>query len=87
VPVGGARGGGHLAVWGNRLAVTDPAGNTVNFIDLQAGPATVLKTPDSAALGLAVPVGVAAGPDGRLYVLDSDNQRVVILSAPAAPAP
>ncbi len=87
VPVGGARGGGHLAVWGNRLAVTDPAGNTVNFIDLQAGPATVLKTPDSAALGLAVPVGVAAGPDGRLYVLDSDNQRVVILSAPAASAP
>jgi 4-amino-4-deoxy-L-arabinose transferase-like glycosyltransferase/sugar lactone lactonase YvrE len=82
VPVGGARGGGHLAVWGTRLAVTDPAGNTVNFIDLRAAGDAVLRTPDSADLGLTVPVGVAAGPDGRLYVLDSDNARVVILTAP-----
>ena len=26
----------------------------------------------------ALPLGVAAGPDGRLYVLDSDNSRVQV---------
>jgi hypothetical protein len=80
VPVGAERGGSHLALWGGYLAITNPEGNNLSLMDLSTGVlhSVALSGP---ALNLAMPVGVAAGPDGRLYVLDSNNNRVVILEA------
>jgi glucose/arabinose dehydrogenase len=87
VPVGAGRGGSHLAVWRDEgghggpplLAVTNPDESRLNFIDLKTGTLLRPSTPDNSPLDLNAPVGIATGPDGRLYVLDSGNNRVVVL--------
>jgi DNA-binding beta-propeller fold protein YncE len=81
LPVGAGRGGSRLALWADQIAITNPDTHTVRFLDLGAevvrdlapGPLT------AAPLTWRMPVGVAAGPDNQLYVLDSGNNRVVVL--------
>jgi DNA-binding beta-propeller fold protein YncE len=80
LPVGTSRGGSHLAVWNNLLAVTNPDENSLRFLDLMAGVVRGFAPPAQPPFALNVPVGVAAGPDGRLYVLDSDGGRVAIVT-------
>jgi DNA-binding beta-propeller fold protein YncE len=80
LPVGTSRGGNHLAVWNNLLAVTNPDENSLRFLDLMAGVVRGFTPPAQPPFALQVPVGVAAGPDGRLYVLDSDGGRVAIVT-------
>jgi DNA-binding beta-propeller fold protein YncE len=79
VPAGSVRGGSHLEIWDDVLAVTDPDHSDINFVDRATGLLLTARTPDNSSLGLNVPVGVAVGQDGLLYVLDSDNNRVVVL--------
>jgi len=80
VPVGRARGGSHLAVWNNLLAVTNPDENSLRFIDLMAGVVRDFAPTAQPPFTLDLPVGVAAGPDGLLYVLDSEGGRVAIVT-------
>jgi hypothetical protein len=80
LPAGSLRGGNHLAVWNNLLAVTNPEDNSLRFLDLMAGVVRGFAPPAQPPFTLEVPVGVAAGPDGRLYVLDSDGGRVAIVT-------
>jgi sugar lactone lactonase YvrE len=79
VPVGASRGGNHLAVWNNLLAITNPNENNLRFIDLMAGVVRNFAPSTPPPFALDLPVGVAAGPDGLLYVLDSGGGRVAVV--------
>ncbi|HUS15961.1 MAG TPA: glycosyltransferase family 39 protein [Chloroflexia bacterium] len=80
---GGTLGGPHLAMWGlNTLAITDPDASRVVLFDLNSGTLRDYPVTDSTPLSLQTPVGVAAQPDGRLAVLDSGHNRVVLLDSP-----
>jgi 4-amino-4-deoxy-L-arabinose transferase-like glycosyltransferase len=79
VPVGASRGGNHLAVWNNLLAVTNPNENSLHFIDLMAGVVRNFAPSTPPPFALDLPVGVATGPDGLLYVLDSGGGRVAVV--------
>jgi DNA-binding beta-propeller fold protein YncE len=48
------------------------------ILDPSTGEERLAGGPGSDAGQFALPLGVAAGPDGRLYVLDSDNSRVQV---------
>ncbi|MDQ2805800.1 MAG: NHL repeat-containing protein, partial [Chloroflexota bacterium] len=81
---GGAAGGGsRLAVWGpTLLAISDPDGNALLLFDTATGLARSFPVPADTPLHLLTPVGVAAGPSGQLYLLDSGHNRVVLLDLP-----
>jgi len=79
VPIGTARGGSRLALWGTGLAVTTPDGNDLNVLDLQTNQVRALRNPDGTSLGLRLPFGLATDSAGRLYVTDSGNARVLVL--------
>ncbi|MFL5732311.1 MAG: glycosyltransferase family 39 protein [Chloroflexia bacterium] len=79
VPVGTTQGGSHLEIWGETLAVTNPDQGTINFVDMKTGVVRAAKTTDNKPLGLNTPIGVAVGADGQLYIMDSGNNRVVVL--------
>ncbi|MDQ6695704.1 MAG: hypothetical protein M3014_15055, partial [Chloroflexota bacterium] len=81
LPVGSTRGGSHMAVWGRQLAVTNPDTGRVSTIDPNQGVVRGLRDTGTASLQLTMPIGIAAGPDGRLYVLDSQGERIEILEA------
>ncbi|HUS15074.1 MAG TPA: glycosyltransferase family 39 protein [Chloroflexia bacterium] len=83
LPIGRARGGSHMTLWGNRLIVTNPDDNSLTALDLQTGTLRRLQATGTASLDLKLPIGVAAGGDGHLYVVDSDNARVVVLAGAA----
>ncbi len=80
MPVGAMQGGDHLAVWDTLLAVTNPDANSLRFLDLAAGVVRAFAPAEQPPFVLSMPVGVAAGPDGRLYVLDSAAGRVVVIT-------
>ena len=61
--------------------MTNPDESSLRVIDLAAGVVRGFALPAPPPLTLHTPVGVAAGPAGLLYVLDSDAGRVVVLSA------
>ena len=82
LPIGGLRGGSHLALWADQIAITNPDTNTLRFLDLGNEVVRGLRLGPAAPAPLTwrLPIGVAAGPDNQLYVLDSDNHRVVVLA-------
>ncbi|HUS14468.1 MAG TPA: NHL repeat-containing protein, partial [Chloroflexia bacterium] len=79
--VGSLLGGTHLTIWPGGLAMTNPDDNTLHFLSPGAITVRSLESGDAAQLHLATPVGIASGPDGRLYVLSSGDNRVVVLDA------
>jgi 4-amino-4-deoxy-L-arabinose transferase-like glycosyltransferase/DNA-binding beta-propeller fold protein YncE len=80
VEIGGARGGSKLALWGDQLVVSNPDGNKLEALDLAKGIVSNLKATGAVPLELNLPTGVAPGPNGELYVVDSGDKRVVRLS-------
>lgn len=80
VDLGLARGGSHLAVWRGLVVMTDPDRHRLGILDPTSG---VLRSVGQAGSGpgqFRVPVGIAAGADSKLYVVDSDNARVQVFT-------
>jgi streptogramin lyase len=81
VEIGVARGGSRLAIWQGKVVMTDPDRGRLVILDPASGDEQMVGAPGAGPGQFAVPLGVAAGPDGRLYVLDSDNARVQVFSS------
>ncbi len=81
VEVGITRGGSHLAVWRNQVVMTDPDRNRLVILDPAKGTIRFAGGPGTAPGQFRLPIGIAAGPDGQLYVVDSDNARVQVFSS------
>jgi DNA-binding beta-propeller fold protein YncE len=80
VQIGGGRGAANLAFSGGLLYLTDPDRNTVDVLDPATGRVTKSGTAGPDPGQFSVPVGIAAGPDGRIYVMDSENGRVQVFN-------
>jgi sugar lactone lactonase YvrE len=80
VQIGGGRGAANLAFSGGLLYLTDPDRNTVDVLDPATGHVTKSGTAGPDPGQFSVPVGIAAGPDGRIYVMDSENGRVQVFN-------
>jgi DNA-binding beta-propeller fold protein YncE len=78
LPVGGLRGGTHLGLWNSMIAITNPDNNTLRFLDLNTEMLRGFTHDAPDPLTLRMPVGVAGAP-GRLYIVDSDNNRLLVL--------
>jgi DNA-binding beta-propeller fold protein YncE len=81
VEIGVARGGSRLTVWQGKVVMTDPDRGRLVVLDPASGDEQLIGAPGANPGQFALPLGVAAGPDGRLYVLDSDNARVQVFSS------
>lgn len=68
----------YLAVAGNRLYATDPENWRVLAFDADGNFQATFGVYGSDAKSFALPVGVAVGPDRNVYVVDSDNHRVLV---------
>ncbi len=82
---GGARGGSHLAYWQNQVVMSDPDRQRLTVLDPATGAIRLVGTAGDAPGQFRLPIGLAAGPDGRLYVVDSDNRRIQVFSSLGAP--
>jgi DNA-binding beta-propeller fold protein YncE len=80
VQIGGGRGAANLVFSGGLLYLTDPDHNTVDVLDPATGHVTKSGTAGRDPGQFSTPVGTAAGPDGRIYVMDSENGRVQIFN-------
>ena len=60
---------------------TDPDRNRLTVLDPATGQVRNLGKEGAEPGQFRVPTGIATGPDGRLYVLDSDNGRVQVFSS------
>ncbi|HUS14416.1 MAG TPA: glycosyltransferase family 39 protein [Chloroflexia bacterium] len=76
----GARGGSHLAVWQGLVVMTDPERHRLTILDPASGVTRTVGGAGSAPGQFLLPLGIAAGPDGALYVTDSDNARVQVFT-------
>ena len=71
----------HLALWRDRVIMTDPERNRLVILDPATGARRQVGTAGTAPGQFRLPTGIAAGPDGRLYVLDSGNGRIQVFSS------
>lgn len=78
VQVGGNLGAANLNLLQDMLYLTNPDRNTVAVIDPATGRSDVRGQAGQDPGQFSEPTGVAAGPDGRLYVMDSDNGRIEV---------
>ncbi len=80
IPVANSADGPHLAVGPvGDLYRTDPEGALVMLMDAQGNPvgAAPLALPDGTR---PKPIGVAVGPDGRIYVADAAGGRILVVT-------
>ncbi|HUS16363.1 MAG TPA: PA14 domain-containing protein, partial [Chloroflexia bacterium] len=75
---GGARGGSHLAVAGDKVIMTDPDRHRLDVLDPATGEIHVIGGPGKDPGQFRLPVGIASGAGGKVYVVDSDNSRVQV---------
>jgi|GEM_PF-814550 len=78
VDVGRARGGSHLTVAGGLVVMTDPDRQRLTILDPATGTVHYAGGAGSDPGQFRVPVGIATGPDGKVYVVDSENGRVQV---------
>ena len=72
--------GAHLAIGPDRSVwVSEPEGRRVSRFTMDGTPSGVVDQTSAGRL-LRVPVGVAVGPDGTLYVADASLRAVVALA-------
>ena len=71
--------GAHLAIGPDRSVwVSEPEGRRVSRFTMDGTPSGVVDQTSAGRL-LRVPVGVAIGPDGTLYVADASLRAVIAL--------
>lgn len=80
VELGLARGGSHLTVWRGLVVMTDPERQRLAILDPATGALRFVGEAGSGPGQFRVPVGIAAGADNKLYVVDSDNARVQVFN-------
>jgi streptogramin lyase len=80
IQMGFARGASHLAFWHNQVVWTDPDRNQLGLLDPATGAVRYVGKTGTAPGQFRVPTGIASGPDGKLYVVDSDNARVQVFT-------
>jgi 4-amino-4-deoxy-L-arabinose transferase-like glycosyltransferase len=79
VDIGINRGGSHLTAWQGRIVMTNPDTHDIIFLDPSTGSLAIARTQQGQPLGLNVPTGITTGPDNLIYVMDSGNDRIVVL--------
>lgn len=68
----------HLALWNNLVVVSNPLAKSVMLLDSSTG---LVSTPQlTGASDFDHPTGVAVDSSGRLYVFDTGNNRIMVLS-------
>ena len=75
VEIGVQLGASNLALINGVLYMTDPDHNTVTAVDPATGRAETFGHGQDPGQ-FSEPVGIAGGPDGRVYVMDSDTGRI-----------
>ena len=80
VEIGLQRGGSHLAYWQGRVVMSDPDRAQLIVLNPATGQIRYVGGAGAAPGQFQMPVGLAVGPDNRLYVLDSGNARVQVFS-------
>ena len=85
VDVGIALGGSRLAVWNGRVIMSDPDRARIDVLDPASGQIRYIGGEGAGAGEFRAPTGVAAGADGRLYVLDSGNARIQVFTILGSP--
>ncbi len=78
VQIGIARGGSRLAVWQGQVVMSDPDRGRLVVLDPASGQERLVGGQGTDPGQFQLPLGIAAGADGQLYVLDSDNHRVQV---------
>jgi sugar lactone lactonase YvrE len=78
--VGAGTGVSHLALWHNQLVMTDPERNHLVVLDPATSAIRQVGTAGHDPGQFQAPTGIAVGPDGKLYVLDSGNGRIQVFS-------
>ncbi|MCW5848676.1 MAG: TIGR03663 family protein [Anaerolineae bacterium] len=61
----------------NRVYFTDPEQYRVIVLDDKGQPVANMGQPGKDAKGIELPVGIVVAPDGKVYVADSNNNRIV----------
>lgn len=82
LPVGTAEGGSRLAVSpdGSIVYMSDPDRQRVAALDTAEGVVTYFGAPGTGPGRFGQPTGIAAGRDGRVYVLDSVNNNIQVFT-------
>jgi sugar lactone lactonase YvrE len=83
--VGGNRGAGNLALIGNTLYLTDPDQNRVTAIDRATGRSDQFGQAGDGPGAFGAPTAIGGGPEGQVYVVDSDHRRIEVFPALAFP--
>jgi DNA-binding beta-propeller fold protein YncE len=82
VPVGRDDGGSRLAISpdGKQVYMSDPDRKRVAVLEVATGKITYFGGVGHDAGQFSEPLGIAVGPDGRVYVLDRDNNNVQVFN-------
>jgi DNA-binding beta-propeller fold protein YncE len=83
VQVGTSDGGSRLAVSpdGAKVYMTDPDRHRVDVLDVTSGQLSFFGSEGTGPGQFEAPLGIAVGPEGRVFVVDSVNRRVQVFSA------
>jgi streptogramin lyase len=81
VQAGGGRGGSHLTIWRDLVVLTDPDRQRLTILDPAAGSIRYLGSEGTRPGQFRVPLGIAGGATGPLYVTDSDNARIQVFDS------
>ncbi len=80
VQIGVARGGSRLTVWQGQVVMSDPDRARLVVLDPASGEERLVGGQGTDPGQFQLPLGIATGPDGQLYVVDSDNRRVQVFN-------
>jgi sugar lactone lactonase YvrE len=83
--VGAGTGVSHLVLWHNQLVMTDPERNHLVVLDPASGTIRQVGAAGRNPGQFQLPTGIAVGPDGKLYVLDSGNGRIQVFNTLDSP--
>ncbi|MFN8482751.1 MAG: TIGR03663 family protein [Anaerolineae bacterium] len=61
----------------NRVYLTDPEGFRVIVLDDKGAPVAVMGLPGKDNKGVDLPTGIALGKDGKIFIADTNNNRIV----------
>ncbi len=77
---GGALGGSHLVYRENKVVMTDSDRNRLTIIDPTTNQISFVGKDGGSDSQMHIPVGIAVGPNDKVYVMDSGNNRVLVFN-------